>query len=112
MHGPDEAGLSVTSKLHQIRGRSLHARAEAGPGAGAVHDSRPAGLMPEALCRSFRVEAVARGRLRDTPGVPSPESVRRRQSGVLVVGAVEPEVTPWLRAAGHAPRAVRDAAAA
>src|SRR3954454_11029794 len=48
----------------------------------------------------------------DNPGVPSPESVRRRQSGVLVVGAVEPEVTPWLRAAGHAPRAVRDAAAA
>ena len=44
--------------------------------------------------------------------MPSPESVRRRQSGVLVVGAVEPEVTPWLRAAGHAPRAVRDAAAA
>ena len=44
--------------------------------------------------------------------MPSPESVRRRQSGVLVVGAVEPEVTPWLRAAGHSPRAVRDAAAA
>src|SRR3954454_19809172 len=54
-----------------------------------------------------------RGRpTRDNPGVPSPESVRRRQSGVLVVGAVEPEVTPWLRAAGHAPRAVRNAAAA
>ncbi len=44
--------------------------------------------------------------------MPSPESVRRRPSGVLVVGAVEPEVTPWLRAAGHAPRAVRDAASA
>jgi PAS domain S-box-containing protein len=42
--------------------------------------------------------------------VPSPESVRRRQAGVLVVGAVEPEVTPWLRAAGHVnTRAVRDA---
>jgi PAS domain S-box-containing protein len=42
--------------------------------------------------------------------VPSPESVRRRQAGVLVVGAVEPEVTPWLRAAGHAnTHAVRDA---
>jgi PAS domain S-box-containing protein len=26
---------------------------------------------------------------------------------VLVVGAVEPEVVPWLRAAGHSPRAVR-----
>jgi PAS domain S-box-containing protein len=45
--------------------------------------------------------------------VPSPESVRRRQAGVLVVGAVEPEVTPWLRAAGHANvQAVRDAATA
>jgi len=44
--------------------------------------------------------------------VPSPESVRRRQSGVLVVGMVEPEVTPWLRAAGHAPRTVRDAKSA
>src|SRR3954451_14674498 len=50
--------------------------------------------------------------LGDKPGVQCPESVLRRQSGVLVVGAVEPEVTPWLRAAGHAPRAVRDAAAA
>ena len=30
------------------------------------------------------------------------ESVRRRPATVLVVGAVEPEVQPWLRAAGHA----------
>ena len=44
--------------------------------------------------------------------MPSPESVRRRPSSVLVVGAVEPEVTPWLRAAGHATRTVRDTAAA
>ena len=44
--------------------------------------------------------------------MPSPESVRRRPAGVLVVGAVEPEVTPWLRAAGHSTRAVRDAEAA
>jgi len=42
--------------------------------------------------------------------VPAPESVRRRKAGVLVVGAVEPEVTPWLRAAGHATRTVRTAA--
>ena len=48
----------------------------------------------------------------DNRGVPSPESVRRRQSGVLVVGMVEPEVTPWLRAAGHLPRTVRDAKSA
>jgi PAS domain S-box-containing protein len=31
---------------------------------------------------------------------------------VLVVGAAEPEIQSWLRAAGHAPRAVRRAAAA
>jgi PAS domain S-box-containing protein len=39
-------------------------------------------------------------------------SVRRRQSGVLVVGAAEPQVHPWLRAAGHPTRAVPDAKAA
>ena len=33
-------------------------------------------------------------------------------AGVLVVGAAEPEIQSWLRAAGHAPRAVRRAAAA
>jgi PAS domain S-box-containing protein len=44
--------------------------------------------------------------------VPSSESVRRRQAGVLVVGAVEPEVVPWLRAAGHVARAVRGVEAA
>ena len=35
--------------------------------------------------------------------------VRRRQAGVLLVGAMEPEVQPWLRAAGHAIRSVRSA---
>src|SRR5215218_10197672 len=40
------------------------------------------------------------------------EAVRRRQAGVLVVGAAEPEIQSWLRAAGHAPRAVRRAVAA
>jgi PAS domain S-box-containing protein len=39
-------------------------------------------------------------------------SVRRRQSGVLVVGAAEPQVHPWLRAAGHPTRAVASAKAA
>jgi PAS domain S-box-containing protein len=38
--------------------------------------------------------------------------VRRRQAGVLLVGAMEPEVQPWLRAAGHAIRSVRDAESA
>src|SRR5919204_5804933 len=38
-------------------------------------------------------------------GVPDAGSVRRRQAGVLVVGATEPEVQPWLRAARHATRA-------
>ena len=36
-------------------------------------------------------------------------SVRRRHAGVLVVGAAEPEVQPWLRTAGHSTRAVRTA---
>src|SRR5215218_6687716 len=40
------------------------------------------------------------------------EAVRRRQAGVLVVGTAEPEIQSWLRAAGHAPRAVRRAEAA
>src|SRR3954471_13676859 len=45
-------------------------------------------------------------------GVARGEAVRRRQAGVLDVGAAEPEIQSWLRAAGHAPRAVRRAAAA
>jgi PAS domain S-box-containing protein len=44
--------------------------------------------------------------------VPESGSVRRRQAFVLVVGAVEPEVHPWLHAAGHATRAVPGADAA
>jgi PAS domain S-box-containing protein len=40
------------------------------------------------------------------------ENVRRRQAGVLVVGAAEPEIQPWLRGAGHLIRAVRGADAA
>jgi PAS domain S-box-containing protein len=35
-----------------------------------------------------------------------PGSVRRRQAGVLIVGATEPEVGSWLHAAGHATRSV------
>ncbi len=38
--------------------------------------------------------------------------MRRRQAGVLVVGAAEPEIQPWLRGAGHEIRAVRGADAA
>jgi PAS domain S-box-containing protein len=44
--------------------------------------------------------------------VPDSGSVRRRQAGVLVVGATEPEVQPWLRAAGHATRTAPRAKAA
>ena len=44
----------------------------------------------------------------DNPGVPSSETVRRRRAGVLVVGAAEPELHPWLHAAGHDTRAVSD----
>ncbi len=35
------------------------------------------------------------------------EPVRQRQLGVLVVGAAEPEIQPWLHAAGHAVRVAR-----
>ena len=38
----------------------------------------------------------------------SGDTVRRRQACVLVVGNVEPEVQPWLRAGRHAISAVRD----
>ncbi len=41
-----------------------------------------------------------------------PEFVRRRQAGVLLVGATEPEVGSWLHAAGHATRTVGGADAA
>jgi PAS domain S-box-containing protein len=44
--------------------------------------------------------------------VPRSEPVRRRQAGVLIVGAAEPEITPWLHAAGHSVRAVRTVKAA
>jgi PAS domain S-box-containing protein len=46
--------------------------------------------------------------------VPASGSVRRRQAGVLLVGAAEPEIQPWIRAAGHlvtAARRVEDARA-
>src|SRR3954467_9381993 len=44
--------------------------------------------------------------------VPRSEPVRRRQAGLLIVGAAEPEIQPWLHAAGHAVRAVRTVKAA
>jgi PAS domain S-box-containing protein len=44
--------------------------------------------------------------------VPRSEPVRRRQAGVLIVGAAEPEITPWLHAAGHSVRAVKTVKAA
>src|SRR5262245_64756122 len=39
--------------------------------------------------------------------VPHSGTVRRRQAEVLVVGLAEPEIAPWIRAAGHGVRAVR-----
>src|SRR3954464_2089273 len=44
--------------------------------------------------------------------VPRSEPVRRRQAGLLIVGAAEPEIQPWLHAAGHAVRAVQTLKAA
>jgi PAS domain S-box-containing protein len=40
--------------------------------------------------------------------VSRPGPVRRRQAGVLLVGATEPEIQPWLRAARHITRAAPD----
>jgi hypothetical protein len=39
-------------------------------------------------------------------------SVRRRPAGVVLVGAIEPQAQPWLRAAGHATRVAHSARAA
>jgi PAS domain S-box-containing protein len=39
--------------------------------------------------------------------VPHSGTVRRRQAEVLVVGLAEPEIQPWIRAAGHNERAMR-----
>jgi PAS domain S-box-containing protein len=48
----------------------------------------------------------------DNREVPLSGSVRRRRAGVLLVGATEREVQPWLRAGGHASRSAPDAGAA
>ena len=42
----------------------------------------------------------------------SPGYLRRHESALLLVGVVEPEAAPWLRAAGHECRSVPDAKAA
>jgi PAS domain S-box-containing protein len=55
---------------------------------------------------------VATGHALDNRAVTLSGSLRRRQGSVLVVGATEPEVQPWLRAAGQATRAVPDAKSA
>jgi PAS domain S-box-containing protein len=44
--------------------------------------------------------------------MPRPGSIRRRQSGVFLVGAIEPEVGSWLHAEGYATRTTGSAAAA
>src|SRR6185295_20227737 len=68
-----------------------------------------------------RARSAARGRAAQSralarteiiPPVLHSGSVRRRQGGVLVAGAAEPQVQPWLRAAGYPTRAVPDVAAA
>src|SRR5205814_9736038 len=48
----------------------------------------------------------------DNPLVARSGPVRRRQAGVLLVGATEPEILPWLRAARHIARAAPDVKAA
>src|SRR3954469_2617122 len=55
-------------------------------------------------CRSSRREMSQTTHNRS---VPRDESLRRRQAGILIVGAAEPEIQPWLHAAGHVVRAVK-----
>src|SRR3954452_20109042 len=73
------------------------------------------GMMNGSLSRRARnasVFVVTPGTYSDNSSVPLSEPVRRRQAGVLIVGAAEPEITPWLHAAGHSVRAVRTVKAA
>ena len=53
--------------------------------------------------RSLRTLPAEHAR-RYARAMPRPGSVRRRQAGVLVLGAAEPELGSWLRAEGHAIR--------
>src|ERR671923_3083017 len=53
---------------------------------------------------------VARARTVDA--MPRSGSIRRRQAGVILVGALEPEVGSWLHADSHATRSVGSAEAA
>src|SRR5215213_5587004 len=57
--------------------------------------------------RSGTTAIVVRGP-RDNRVVSAAASVRRRETGILVVGAVEPEIRSWLHAAGHDTRAARN----
>ena len=44
--------------------------------------------------------------------MPGSGYLRRHESALLLVGEIEPEVAPWLRAAGHESRSVSTAKAA
>jgi hypothetical protein len=72
----------------------------------AHHEYEPDELRQRLHARLAEVESQE-----EAPGHPHPRDnravsrsgfVRRRQAGVLLVGAIEPEVQPWLRAAWHA----------
>ena len=81
--------------------RSRTARRTSSPGSRAAASSRCAPCSRTASGPSCSRAACASSSARDNPWrCCTPESVRRRQAGVLVVGAAEPEVPAWLRAAG------------
>src|SRR5512132_2732824 len=78
----------------------------------AARRSATARPSPSVAPVTSTVSADASMRARIIRRVSVSGSVRRRQAGILLVGAIEPQAQPWLRAAGHATRAVRDAGAA
>ena len=78
------------------RRRDRAARRALGPRAGRPARGRPARARPAEII----------------PAVPHSGSVRRRQAGVLVVGAAEPEVRPGCAPRGTRRARSRDAAAA
>ena len=97
------AGTVWHSGLHELVRRRERQRPQ--PVAVAVERVPPPDRADRA--RNVRAEHELNNR-----AVPDSGSVRRRQAGVLVVGATEREVHPWLRAAGHTTRVAPGADAA
>ena len=80
---------------------------------GPVAQGRDVGQVCCSSGRGARVRTLPAERARRyARAMPRPGSVRRRQAGVLILGAAEPELGSWLRAEGHAIRTASGAAEA